>query len=190
MLPTPPLYSAISMNWIKSMLPRKKKRNHNPRLVKGRRAYSFAEIARLFGVHIRTVQSWAKQGMEVACSEKRPLLVMGNEIRRFLKDSAKKRKQPLGPDEFYCPRCRKPRKSRPEELSVQLTTRKLGASFHQVIIKGVCEVCGQAVIRFSSDGKIKEFTASENMVSTEPHKGLEGCEPASVNTDIRKEHAQ
>ncbi len=157
------------------------KRNHNPRLVKARRSYSLAEIAKIYGTHVRTVHRWTKEGLPVICRETKPYLVLGAHVRDFLKDSAKKRKQPLRADEFYCARCRKPRKSHAEARSVIQTGRKLGA-FQQVIIRGICEICGARLNRFSSDRGLSKMLAF-----TEPHQGLTGGEDTSVNDDMRKE---
>ena len=170
------------------MAGKKRKRNHNPRLIKGRRTYTFAEIAKIYGAHIRTVHRWTKEGLLVICQEKTPHLVLGADVRRFLQENTKKRRQPLRADEFYCPRCRRPQKSRLDGISVRWTGRKLGEVFKQVIIRGICQACGQSMIRFSSDRKIKDFTAA-NMTFTEPPKRLTGGEGTSVNADIRKEQS-
>lgn len=155
-------------------------RNHNPRLVRGRRSYSLAEIAKIYGTHVHTVHRWTKEGLPVLCRETKPYLVMGADVRAFLTDSAKKRKQPLGADEFYCARCRKPRKSRPEDRLLKMTGRKLGA-FQQVIIRGICEICGTKLNRFSSDRGLSNIPSF-----TEAHKGLTGGEDTFVNGDMRK----
>lgn len=155
-------------------------RNHNPRLIRGRRSYSLAEIAKIYGIHVHTVHRWTKEGLPVLCRDTKPYLVMGADVREFLKCSSKKRKQPLRADEFFCARCRKPRKSRPEDQLLKLTGRKLGA-FEQVIIRGKCEICGAKLNRFSSNRELSKIPAF-----TESRKGLTGAEDTSVNVDMRK----
>lgn len=43
----------------------KKKRTYNTNLIKVRHSYTTVEIAELYKIHRRTVQSWLKQGLQV-----------------------------------------------------------------------------------------------------------------------------
>jgi len=115
------------------------------------------EITQIFKIHQRTVQNWHRQGLKVIDEETKPFLVMGEEICRFLKESAQKRRQPLKAGEFFCPKCKCPRKSLPENLSAETTTKQLGKDSKQVFIKGVCEVCSQPLLLFSSQKKLEEL---------------------------------
>jgi Helix-turn-helix domain len=80
----------------------------NPRLVKLHRNYSVEEIARLFGLHKNTVRHWLKQGL-AAIDDRRPRLVLGSNLSRFLQERRLKGKQPCEPGRIYCVACRAPK---------------------------------------------------------------------------------
>jgi len=133
----------------------KKKRNCNPNLVRARHCYSFAEIAEVYHRHTRTVQTWRREGLQVIDDASKPYLVMGAEIRRFLRQRRQKSRRPLKAGEFFCSKCRCPRKSLPDKLSVEITNKRLGKTHKQAFIRGACEACGQSLLLFSSDRKVK-----------------------------------
>src|SRR5262245_65852166 len=83
-------------------------RRPNPRLVKIHRSYSVEEIARLLGLHRNTVRNWLKQGLP-AIDDRRPMLVLGRELSRFLHERRQKAKQKCGPGQIYCIACRAPK---------------------------------------------------------------------------------
>ena len=163
----------------------KRKRKYNPNLVRARHSYTFSEIAEVYQIHPRTVQSWRKQGLKIIDEVSKPYLVIGEEIKGFLKEKAKKRKHPLQIGEFFCPRCRLPRKSLPDKLSIEITDRKLGKTHRQAIIKGVCEVCSCRLFLFSSDREIQKL-AKPNMIQTEHKTTIIGSGDSSVNADIKR----
>jgi hypothetical protein len=135
----------------------KKKRNHNPNLIKEKHSYSFAEISEKLNVNVRTVQSWHKQGLNVINEASKPYLVYGGVLRQFLIANRQKQKHPLKTDEFFCTKCQSPRKSHLENLTFEITIRKLGKTSKQAFIRGICEVCNHPLLLFSSDRKIEEL---------------------------------
>ncbi len=163
----------------------KKKLTYNGRLFKAKRAYSFAEIAEKLNTHKLTVQRWHKAGLKTLEDHVRPFLVMGQALRDFLKVRRQNRKKPLKIGEFFCPRCRKPRRSCPDKLTAQATQRRLGKTYQQVLLWGVCEVCGQRLLLFSSDQKAAEWPKN-GLIFTEPAERINGSEISSVNVDILK----
>jgi hypothetical protein len=164
----------------------KRKRKYNANLVRARHSYTFSEIAEVYQIHPRTVQSWRKQGLKVIDELSKPYLVIGEEIKGFLKEKAKKRKHRLKTGEFFCPRCRLPRKSLPDKIVIEITDRKLGKTHRQAIIKGVCEVCNRPVLLFSSDRKVQEMQ-EKGLLFVEHKKILIGSGDSSVNADIKRD---
>ena len=163
----------------------KKKRKYNPNLIKARHAYTFAEIAEVYKIHAGTAQSWRKQGLIVIDEVSRPYLVIGEEIKRFLGDRAQKRKHPLKTGEFFCPKCRGPRKSLPDKLLIEITNKRLGKTTKQALIKGMCEACNTKLLLFSSDRKVLELK-EKGLTLLEHKKSVYGIEDSSLNTDITR----
>jgi hypothetical protein len=80
-------------------------RRPNPRLAKIHRSYTVEEAARLLGVYKGTVRQWIKQGLST-CDDRRPLLILGGDLRDFLVKKRTQNKRPCKPGEVYCVRCR------------------------------------------------------------------------------------
>lgn len=100
---------------------------------------------------------WHKLGLQVIDENCKPLLVLGQDVRDFIKKISTKLKCKLKDDEFYCTKCRCARKSHPYTLSFNHTDISLGKNSVQVIITGKCEVCNSSLNRFCSDKKFNEM---------------------------------
>jgi len=79
----------------------------NPNKAKIHRSYTVEELANLYSVHKNTVRIWVKNGLPV-CDSKKPMLILGGDLREFIKDKNNKRKQKCKPNEMYCLRCKTP----------------------------------------------------------------------------------
>ena len=107
------------------------------------------QAAELLGVHVRTVQGWIKSGLRILDGSK-PFLIMGSDLKSFRAQELQKRKQALGPAEFYCFRC----KARVTASQIETIPGKaIGHEKISVRLKGVCAVCGAQVNRFSAVAK-------------------------------------
>jgi len=82
----------------------------NPRLVKMHRSYTVEGIAELFGNHKNTVRGWINNDGLPVVDNRRPVLILGSELRKFLELKRTKNKRTCQPYELYCLRCRKPQK--------------------------------------------------------------------------------
>jgi transposase-like protein len=160
----------------------KKKRRHNPNLAKLRHSYTVSEIAEIYGVHRRTIQIWRKKGLQVLDESSKPFLVLGAEVRRFLQEIDRIRKHPLKPGEFFCLKCRKPRKSLQDRITVEITKKRLGR-YKQAILRGVCEVCNCHMFIFTSDRRLQELIKTYTTLK-EHETTLIGSGDGSLNTDI------
>ena len=109
-------------------------RTPNPQRVKIHRTYTIEEAASLLSVHRNTVRNWIKDGLPLVDDE-RPLLILGFELARYLKQKRKRRKRPCGPGELYCFRCRAPRKAAGKRAKLVPRTDTLGA------LVATCAVC-------------------------------------------------
>lgn len=77
----------------------------NPNLAKIHRSYTIEEVAGLYGVHKNTVRGWIEKGLPLN-DDKKPILILGSELRDFLQSKRNKNKQKCQPDEIYCVRCK------------------------------------------------------------------------------------
>jgi len=164
---------------------KKKKKSYNLRLIKSKRLYTLKEISELYQIHIRTAQEWRKMGLKSLDDKTSPILIYGMDLRNFLKYRQDKRKQSLGTDEFYCTKCKKPRKSIPDYIDFVNTNKRLGNNSMQIRIKGKCEVCNSILNRFSSTQKVKNFQ-KKDVKKPEQMKLLYGTESCSINTDLKE----
>jgi excisionase family DNA binding protein len=83
-------------------------RRPNPRAVKIHRSYTVEEAAGTLRVHKNTVRAWIKRGLPTIDS-RRPILINGLDLFRFLTSERNKRKQRCAMGELYCVRCRAPK---------------------------------------------------------------------------------
>lgn len=123
--------------------------------------------------------------MAVLDEASKPYLVYGYMVRAFLEKKTKKRKHKLNTGEFYCPKCKIPRRSKPDAIRLDITATPLGKHARQAILKGLCESCDTRIIRFSSDKQIDEMT-KKGEIFIEGKKVLIGIEGSPLNTDIEK----
>jgi excisionase family DNA binding protein len=102
--------------------------------------YEVAEAAALLGVHRNTVRHWIKQGLR-PLDDKRPMLIHGSELRRFLVDRKQRHQVKCAPDELYCFGCRKPRTPGGGATEITPITTKTA------MVTAICGVCGALMHR-------------------------------------------
>ena len=110
------------------------KRSHNPNKCRIHRSYTVEEAALLFEVHKRTVRNWIIKGLTV-CNDKRPLLILGTDLKQFLKQQRQDKKRTCKPSELYCFKCREPRL--PDQNSLQFIEETTTSG----VIKACCSMC-------------------------------------------------
>lgn len=114
------------------------KRTYNTRLLKATMPYTVQEIAELYGLHKNVVRRWFKVGLQ-PIDQRKPFLVRGAELARFLKARQVARKAKCRPHEFYCLKCRAPRQPFGNMVDVIQESPRL------IRVKAVCDTCGTAI---------------------------------------------
>ena len=122
----------------------------NPRLVKIHRNYTVEEVAALLGKHKNTVRHWIRQGLP-AITEKKPALILGPDLRKFLEGKRSAGKQPCKPGEMYCFRCRAPKMPYGNMADYVPRTAALGK------LIAICPDCGTLMNQSTSLAKVERF---------------------------------
>jgi len=156
-----------------------KKRHPNHRHVKIHRSYTVEEIADLFGAHKHTVRGWVKSGLAVT-DDKRPMLILGSELVKFLKARRTKHKRPCKPGEIYCVRCRSPRHPAGEMAEYQPVTERFGN------LIAICPECGVIMNRRVSLARINQFCARMEISFPQALRHIVETSEPTVNIDLKQ----
>jgi Helix-turn-helix domain len=151
-------------------------RHPNPRLVKVHRNYSVEDVARLFGLHKNTVRNWLKQGLP-AIDDRRPMLILGRELSRFLHERRQKAKQSCGPGRIYCIACRAPK------LPAGKMAECIPTGPHAGNLRGICPDCDRLIYRRVNLAKIDAVRGDLEITFTRPCPRLGESAAPSANCD-------
>jgi hypothetical protein len=124
-------------------------RKYDTRSIRGRRSYALDDIAKLLGTHKRTCSRWLVEGLPVLKKNTSPLLIMGYELKKFLRSNSRKGKIKLKENEIYCLRCRVARKAVWGTEKIVETGKLIGKENRKQLKKiGICEHCGKEMHKF------------------------------------------
>jgi excisionase family DNA binding protein len=152
----------------------------NPRVAKTHRSYTVDEAARLVRVHKNTVRAWIKAGLRTI-DARRPILIAGRELRRFLEARRKTRKQPCGPGQLYCVCCRAPK------APAGATADYITISNTSGNLRGLCPDCGNLIHRRVAHAKVDEFRAFLNIIVMQALPSIRETDGHSLNCDSKTE---
>lgn len=150
----------------------------NPNRVKIHRNYTVEEAAYLLEVHKNTVRTWIKEGLPV-CDERRPTLILGLQLRTYLQEKRKSRKQKCRIDEMYCMRCRTPQ--RPAGDMVDLAPASASANR----LTGLCPNCGSLMNRFASDASLERIKEKLDVCIPLSLQHINKSNQLPVNSDFK-----
>lgn len=151
-------------------------RHPNPRRAKIHRSYSVEDVSRLFNLHKNTVRSWLKQGLE-SIDRQRPILISGDELRRFLGERRTRAKQTCGPGRIYCLPCRAPKVPAGKMADCIQTGETRGA------LQGICPDCHRMIYRRVNPQKLKEVRGDLDVTLTQVEPSIEDTPRPNVNCD-------
>lgn len=156
-----------------------KRRTYNTRLICRGLSYSVQEIAELYGIHSNAVLRWIRDGLPLI-DQNRPYLIHGAELEAHLKKKQAGRKHKCKPDEFFCFKCRLPRKAWGDMVDITILNES------KLAISGLCAICETPVRRAGSVEKLAEYQKTFS-IQTMPAPHITDCNPPSVMCDSRKE---
>lgn len=128
------------------------KKTFNPNRIRINRSFSVPEIAELLGVNRFTILYWHRKEGLSAIDGRIPYMFHGKELRRFIRERQTKRKQKCAPNEFFCFKCRKPRTSVNNQVTVTVYNRK------QLNIQGLCSFCNSKLNRRNTTGNLPQLS--------------------------------
>ncbi len=149
-----------------------KKRKPDMRRIRPSKAYLLPEIAASLNRSNATVRRWFRDGLP-ALDGRRPPLVLGSDLKAWLKAKWSARKQKCQPDELFCCKCRKPRKPGPGSVRIVPNNEKT------VSVKAECGMCGTRMTKIGSRAKTAEIEEIFRALTPQVQR-LDRCRGASA----------
>lgn len=140
--------------------------------------YTVDEAARALNVHKGTVRRWLKEDLP-AITDRKPAIILGGDLIDFLK-ARQRTKHPCGPGEFYCLKCRTPRKPTTNLIEVA------SESPSSVNLCGVCPVCSILMYRRVSCRDLDAFFQAIARSSSEQPAHITDSADTCLNAHFAK----
>src|SRR6266481_1799331 len=150
----------------------------NPRLVKSHRNYAVEEIADLLRVHKNTVSAWIKAGLQTI-DDKRPMLILGQELIAFLQQRRASKRSPCQPGQMYCFRCRLPKFPGGDMVEYKPVTATVGN------LAAICPDCNCLMHRLVSTTKIAYSCREIDVTFPQAPLHIREIIQPSANSDLR-----
>ena len=112
-----------------------------------------------------------------AIDDRRPILVLGAELRGFLRERRAKRKHPTPPGMIYCVGCRQPRPPAGNMVDY-IPLSPTSGNF-----QGICPICDAMIYRRINLGKIEEVRGNLEVTFKEGRRRIADCSNPSLNHD-------
>src|SRR5262249_52534860 len=144
------------------------------------RCYTVEEVAKLFGVHKNTVRGWLKAGLP-RIDGRRPILILGRRLAGFLHTRRERRRQRCRAGEFYCFRCRAPKKAAARNAEYLPVTVRSGN------LRATCADCGTRMFRRVSLHKLATVASDLQVALPQAQQRLMESTNPSVDCDLARE---
>jgi hypothetical protein len=151
-------------------------RRFDCRRVKLHHSYTISELSALIGAHKHTISRWIAAGLKTT-DARRPLLVHGADFRAFMK-AREPIKQRCQPGEFYCLRCRAPRRPALDMADYCPRTALRGS------LSGICPDCGRMIYRATTLAKLVETKGALDIAFPQAEQRLDDSTSAVLNADF------
>jgi len=117
--------------------------------IRAKTAYSTQEVRNLLGVNRKTILRWLKEGLLLLDADRKPFLIMGCDLKSFIKSKRESKRVRLQPDEFYCLSCRKAVRAKRSTQKTEKTGKKIGKKERdQEMLCGISKECNGSIARF------------------------------------------
>ena len=120
--------------------------------IKTHQSYTVADAVAALGVGTGTIRQWVRDGLPILRG-KRPYLLLGRDIKEFVKIRTDARRCQLAKNEVFCLSCRKPRK--PEQGLVEIRFLEC----NRPMVAALCPTCGATCNRLISASATPDWSA-------------------------------
>ena len=124
------------------------------------------------------MRNWVKNSLAII-DNKRPMLMLGNDLVKFLQKRRTKNKQTCKPGELYCVRCRVPRPAAEDMAEYSPVNEKTGN------LVAICPACDAIMNRRVNLAKIGEVSGDIDITFPEDLRHIVKRAGPSVNSDLR-----
>ena len=108
----------------------------NSQFIHGHMSYTIHELAEVFGINKKTCLRWIAEGLATVPGQKKPILILGTNLKTFINQKNSKKKVQLKRHEFYCFKCKVPRPAKRGTITKSGNTKR-----------GECSVCNTKMTR-------------------------------------------
>lgn len=122
----------------------------NPQIIQGHLSYTIREIVEVLGINQKTCLRWIEEGLATVPGQKKPILILGSELKKFIRQKNSKKKVEMKRHEFFCFKCKAPRRGKRGTITTSGDTKK-----------AECSVCNTKMTR-----KIKPHRKDYHIPST------------------------
>jgi hypothetical protein len=154
-------------------------RNPNYQLVKIHRNYAVEEVALLFDKHKNTIRAWLKEGLQ-PIDDRRPTLIHGAELARFLRQRRLSGKRPCPPGHLYCLKCRSPQRPDGGLVDYLPMTETVGN------VRAICPECGTFMHRRVALAKLSAVCAGLDIAFPQAARRLRETASPPVDCDSER----
>ena len=151
----------------------------NPNLAKIHRNYTVEEVANLFSVHKNTVRLWVKNGLATN-DDKRPMLILGSDLKSYLQSKRKNNKRKCKPFEIYCVRCRVPKIPAENMVDYEPINDDLGR------LIGICPACGGIINKYFNIANLGKIQGKLDITLPKALKHINESVNPLLNSDFKK----
>jgi len=144
------------------------RKKYNLRKIVSKRCYTTEEIAGLLNVHVQTVRTWRKDGMQPIEGSTSPYLFLGSVVKAFLAKELSRQKVKLSDGEFYCLRCNKAVKPTTTRIIDRKVT--IGKGKQSIFFAGNCPNCDLELRRFATKDQVKTTNTNKKVEVNQPKK--------------------
>jgi Zn-finger protein len=151
----------------------------NPNLAKIHRNYTVEEVANLFSVHKNTVRAWIKSGLATN-DDKRPVLILGTELKNYLQVKRKSNKRKCQFFEIYCVRCRCPQLPAENMVDYEPINDQLGR------LIGICPACEGIINKYFNIANLDQIKDKLDITLPKTLKHISERVNPLLNSDFKK----